>query len=84
MISTNWPAPNVWVFIAQLAEHCGANAEAMGSNPFEVRKFLFALICNCLNCNNHCDDHISIEICVSAVHIISVHTMTYDTEISLG
>ena len=44
----------------------------------------FGLICNCLNCNNHCDDHISIEICISVVHIISVHTMTYDTEVSLG
>ena len=27
---TNWPAPNVWVLIAQLLEHCRANAEAMG------------------------------------------------------
>ena len=23
--STNWPAPNVWVFIAQMIEHCSAN-----------------------------------------------------------
>ena len=37
MNSTNWPAPNV--FIAQLVEHCSANAEAMGSNPVEVPKF---------------------------------------------
>ena len=28
--ATNWPAPNVWVFIAQLVEHCSANVEAMG------------------------------------------------------
>ena len=28
-----------WVFIVQLAEHCSANAEAMGSNPVEVRNF---------------------------------------------
>ena len=36
--STNWHAPNVWgkVFVAQLVEHCGANTEAMGSNPVEV------------------------------------------------
>ena len=33
MNSTNWPAPNVLVFIAQLIEHCRANGEAMGSNP---------------------------------------------------
>ena len=39
MNSTNWPPPNVWVLIAQLVEHCSANAEAMGSNPVEVSKF---------------------------------------------
>ena len=39
MNSTNWPAPNVWVFTAQLVEHCSANAEAMGSDPREVPKF---------------------------------------------
>ena len=39
MNSTNWPPPNVWVLIAQVVEHCSANAEAMGSNPVEVPKF---------------------------------------------
>ena len=34
----NWPAPNVWVFIAKLVEHCSANAGAMGSNPFDNPK----------------------------------------------
>ena len=28
----------VWVFIAQLVEHCSANAEATGSNPVEAPK----------------------------------------------
>ena len=41
MNSTNWLAPNVWVFIAQLVEHCSANAEDMGSNPIEVPKIFF-------------------------------------------
>ena len=37
MNSTNWPVPNVWIFIAQFVEHCSANAEAtMCSNPVEV------------------------------------------------
>ena len=36
-------APNVWVFIAQLVEHCSANAEAMGSNPVEAPKTFFGL-----------------------------------------
>ena len=40
-------------------ERCSANAETMGSNPVEVPKF-FLVICNCLNCNYHCDDHIFI------------------------
>ena len=61
MNSTNWPAPNVWIFIAQMVEHCSANAEAMGSNPVEVPKNFFGFICNSLNCNNHCDDHICIQ-----------------------
>ena len=43
MNSTNWPAPNVWVFIAQLVEHCSANAEAMVSNPVEAPKTFFGL-----------------------------------------
>ena len=61
MNSTNWPAPNVWIFIAQMVEHCSANAEAIGSNPVEVPKTLFGFIGNSLNCNNHCDDHIFIQ-----------------------
>ena len=43
MNSINWPAPNVWVFIAQLVEHCSANAEAMGLNPTEAPKTFFGL-----------------------------------------
>ena len=43
MNSVNWPAPNVWVFIAQLVEHHSANAEAMGSNPVEALKTFFGL-----------------------------------------
>ena len=42
MSSTNWPAPNVWVFISQRVKHCSMNAEVMGSNPVEVSK-LFAI-----------------------------------------
>ena len=43
-----------------MVEHCSANAEAMGSNPIEVSQIFFRLICNCLNCNYHGDDHIFI------------------------
>ena len=43
MNSINWPALNIWVFIAQLVEHCSANAEAMGSNPIEAQKFFSGL-----------------------------------------
>ena len=44
MNSTNWRASNVWVFIAQLVEHCSANTEDMGSNPVEAPKTFFGLI----------------------------------------
>ena len=51
MNSINWPASSVWVFIAQLVEHCSMNAEAMGSNPVEAPKNFFGgLLRNCLNC----------------------------------
>ena len=43
MNSTNWPASNVWVFIAQIVEYVSANAEAMGSNPVEVPKIFSGL-----------------------------------------
>ena len=42
-INNYWPAPNIWVFRAQLVEHCRANAEAVGSNPVEALKFCFRL-----------------------------------------
>ena len=29
MNSTNWRAPNLWIFIAHV-EHCSANGEAIG------------------------------------------------------
>ena len=41
MNSINWPASSVWVVIAQLGEHCSANAAAMGSNPVEAPKNSF-------------------------------------------
>ena len=41
MNSINWPASSVWVFIAQLGEHCNANAEATGSNPVEAPEIFF-------------------------------------------
>ena len=58
----NKPAPNVWVFIAQLVEHCNPNAEAMGLNPIEALKTFFGLNCDCLNRNHKCDDHTFISL----------------------
>ena len=42
LLSINWPASSVWVFIAQLVEHCSANVEATGSNPVEAPKSFFS------------------------------------------
>ena len=50
MNSINWPASSIWVFIAQLGEHCSANAESTGSNPVEAPKNFFSgYFRNCLN-----------------------------------
>ena len=42
MNSINWLALHVLVFVAQLVEHCSANAEATGLNPIEAPK-IFSL-----------------------------------------
>ena len=53
MNSINWPASSIWVFIAQLGEHCSANAEATGSNPVEAPKNFFSgYFRNCLYCDS--------------------------------
>ena len=53
MNSINWPSSSVWVFIAQLVEHCSANAEATSSNPVQApKKLFFGLLRNCLNCDS--------------------------------
>ena len=43
MNSVNRSAPNIWVFIAQLVEHCNANADAIGSNPVEAQEIFCQL-----------------------------------------
>ena len=72
MNSINWPDSSVWVFIAQLGEHCSANAEATGSNPVEAPKIFFSgYFRNCLNCDSLRWSHIHF-ICIPAVHIIFI------------
>ena len=67
MNSINWPASSVWVFIAQLGEHCSANAEATGSNPVEAPKIFFSgYFRNCLNCDSLRWSHTH-SICIPAV-----------------
>ena len=61
MNSINWPAPNIWVFIAQLVEHCSANAEAMGSNPVEALNFFFGLKFAIAKLRSNCDGQIFIS-----------------------
>ena len=53
MNSMNWPASSIWVFIAQLREHCSANAEATDSNPVKAPKNFFSgYFRNWLNCDS--------------------------------
>ena len=71
MNSINWPASSIWVFIAQLGEHCSANAEATGSNPVEAPKNFFSgYFRNCLHCDSLRWSHTHF-FCIPAVHIIS-------------
>ena len=71
MNSINWPAFSVWVFIAQLREHCSVNAEATGSNPVEAPKIFFAgYFRNCLNCDSLPWSHTHF-ISIPAVYIIT-------------
>ena len=53
-LKTTTAASSVWVSIAQLGEHCSANAEATGSNPVKASKNLFfsGYFRNCLNCDS--------------------------------
>ena len=72
MNSTNWPAPNIWVFIAQLVEHCSANTESMGSNPVEAPKTFFRLTLRFLKSQSQLRwSHLHF-ILMSAVHIIFI------------
>ena len=70
--SINWPAPNIWVFIAQLVEHCSANAEAMGSNPVEALKFFSGLNLQLLKLPLQLRWSNLYFNCISAVHIIFI------------
>ena len=78
MNSINWPAPNVWVFIAQRVEHCSANAEAMSSNP-HCRPIFFFLGGGELFANRKLQliTNVTIissfKICTFAVHIIFIN-----------
>ena len=77
--STNWPAPNIWVFIALTVQHCSAKAEAMRLSPVEVQKTFVGFICNCLNCDNHCNDQIIIQDLYfrSSHHLQSINIVTW-------
>ena len=70
MNSINWPASSIWVFIAQLGEHCSANPEATVSNPVEAQKNFFSgYFRNCLNCDSLRWSHTHF-ICTPAFYII--------------
>ena len=72
MNSINWPAPNIWVFIAQLVEHCSANAEAMGSNPVGALKYFSGLNLQLPKLRLQLRWSNLHFICISAVHIIFI------------
>ena len=79
MNSINWPASSVWVFIAQLGEHCSANAEATGSNPVEAPKIFFSgYFRNCLNCDSLRWSHTHfIRYCLYSLFLFSVFVILF-------
>ena len=60
------------VFIAQLGEHCSANAEAMGSNPVKAQKFYSGLNLQLLKLRSKLRWSNLHFICISAAHIIFI------------
>ena len=78
MNSINWPAPSIWVFIAQLGEHCSANAEATDSNPVEAPKIFFSgYFRNCLNCNSLRWSHTPISFVDLLIKSFNTHVQSY-------
>ena len=65
--------PKYRVFMAQLVEHCSANAEAMGSNPVEALKTFFGLTLQLLKSQLPWS-HLHF-IRMSAVHIICIRSL---------
>ena len=71
MNSINWPASCIWVFIAQLGEHCSATQRPRVRIPsVKPRKTFSGYFRNCLNCDSLRWSH-SHFICIPPVHIIS-------------
>ena len=52
----------------------------MGSNLVEVQKFFSGLICNILNRNYHCDDHLQINIVFFFLTIICDPPQDFDAK----
>ena len=82
MNSIKWPALSVWVFVAQVVEHCSANSEAMSLNPLEAPKNLFVgVLCNCLNCDSLRWSHIhfrfffKLKLCAQSVDELMMSEM---------
>ena len=82
MNSANWPACHCMGFIAQMVEHCGANAEATGSNPVEAPKNFFRATSQLLKLRFNCEGHILISFEIIYVCYLSeIPSFTYLFEI---
>ena len=73
MNSTNWFAPNAWLFLAKLVQHWGSNAEAIGLNPVEVPKFFFQVNLQLFKLQLPLRrSYLHFKVCISAVHSICI------------
>ena len=75
MNSINWLASSVWVFIAQLVEHCSANAEATGLNLVEAPKNFFWATSQFLKLQFNFDGHIFISKSFKLFYVIITYAL---------
>ena len=73
MNSINWPASSIWVFIAQLGEHCSGRRGHGFESRWSPEKLFFGLFSQLLKLRFTAMVTYSFHLtCIPAVHIISI------------
>ena len=81
MNSTNWPAPNVWVFMAQLVESAAALTQRpWGGIPLKSRNFFGFIFVAVVIAIQAIPITTATKICISAVQIILKKNIVMQTD----